>query len=779
MVDTKLGEIEISKRNVFGDEISGAELTITGKDDNGNDIVFDVEDIILGTNAQLITEENGSELRWLSGSTSTFIKNLPDGTYVLHEVAAPNGYKVTTDITFTVSNGQITEGTNVTGNTVTMIDDMILTDVSISKDNVFGKEIPGAKLTLTGTDLTGRTVEFSAENVEFGTDVEFVSDGNNLTWISGTTSTLVKNLPDGTYVLHEVAAPNGYEVTTDITFTITNGEVSGEIGVDSNSVTMTDDMIKTNVQISKENVFGQEIAGATLTLTGVDFNGNKVQFTVNDVALGEGAEFISGGDTLTFISGTTSTFIKDLPDGTYVLHEVAAPNGYEVATDITFTINNGQLTGETGVDSDSVTMTDDTTLTDVQISKENVFGDEIAGATLTLTGVDFNGSKVQFTEKNVEFGKDAKFVSDGDSLTFVSGTTSTLVKDLPDGTYVLHEVAAPNGYEVTTDITFTITNGVVTGEVGVESDSVTMTDDMIKTDVQISKENVFGDEIAGATLTLTGVDFNGSKVQFTEKNVEFGKDAKFVSDGDSLTFVSGTTSTLVKDLPDGTYVLHEVAAPNGYEVATDIIFTIENGKITGQVGVSSDSVTMTDEMTTTDVTVSKQDTVGKEIAGATLTLTGKDFNGNEVVFDITNVTLGEGAKLVSTENGNELTWISGTTPTLVNGLTDGTYVLHEVAAPNGYEVATDITFTIENGVVTGVTGVEGSTVTMIDETTPAVTTTTTTKKTTTTTKKTTTTTSKKTDAPKTGVAGVTLPIVVLAAAAVMATASRKRREDEE
>ena len=41
----------------------------------------------------------------------------------------------------------------------------------------------------------------------------------------------------------------------------------------------------------------------------------------------------------------------------------------------------------------------------------------------------------------------------------------------------------------------------------------------------------------------------------------------------------------MKNLPDGTYTLHEVVAPDGYEVATDIIFTIENGVVTGEAVV--------------------------------------------------------------------------------------------------------------------------------------------------------------------------------------------------
>ncbi|MDE5558243.1 MAG: hypothetical protein K2J32_11245, partial [Ruminococcus sp.] len=58
-------------------------------------------------------------------------------------------------------------------------------------------------------------------------------------------------------------------------------------------------------------------------------------------------------------SGSEATYVKNLPDGTYTLHEVSAPNGYKVATDITFTIVNGVLTGDAVVDGDTVVMVDE------------------------------------------------------------------------------------------------------------------------------------------------------------------------------------------------------------------------------------------------------------------------------------------------------------------------------------------------------------------------------------------------------------------------------------
>ena len=148
---------------------------------------------------------------------------------------------------------------------------------------------------------------------------------------------------------------------------------------------------------------------------------------------------------------------------------------------------------------------------------------------------------------------------------------------------------------------------------------------------------------------------------------------------DGTTFASWTSDGkehLVEDIPAGKYTLKELAAPDGYQIATDIQFEIdENNKVTA-TGATVESkndiplIVMFDEVTRTDI--SKVDaTTGKELAGAELQL----YDWNDVLVE---------------------SWTSTTEPHKVYGLVVGkTYRLSESLAPIGYAKTTDVNFTVE------------------------------------------------------------------------------------
>ena len=183
VVNDKPVHVEVKKTDIAsGAEVAGAKLVV--KDSTGK--VVD----------QWTSTANGS---------NHVIKGLKTGEeYTLSETVAPDGYLVTTDITFTVAtNGTVTttgkKTVDANGNTVILVEDAI-TKVKVSKTDITNgdEELPGATLKILD------------------------AEGNEIKkWVSGTEPYYVEGLKTGVeYTLVEEIAPDGYTITSETKFSI-------------------------------------------------------------------------------------------------------------------------------------------------------------------------------------------------------------------------------------------------------------------------------------------------------------------------------------------------------------------------------------------------------------------------------------------------------------------------------------------------------------------------------------------------------------------------------
>ena len=224
-----------------------------------------------------ITDKDGKEIdRWVSTDKPHYIEKLPAGEYTLTEVKAPDGYAFAESVPFTVlPTGEVQQ--------FEMLDDVIKVELS-KKDLTTMEELPGAELTITDKD--GKEID---------------------RWVSTDKPHYIEKLPAGDYTLTEMKAPDGYAFAESVPFTVLpTGEVQ--------KFEMRDDVIK--VEISKVDITtNKELPSAELIITNKD--GKVVEH---------------------WTSTDKPHYIEKLPAGEYTLTEITAPNGYETAEDISFTV---------------------------------------------------------------------------------------------------------------------------------------------------------------------------------------------------------------------------------------------------------------------------------------------------------------------------------------------------------------------------------------------------------------------------------------------------------
>jgi len=451
----------------------------------------------------------------------------------------------------------------------------------------------------------------------------------------------------GKYEIKEITAPYGYVQNTESQF-VGLTYAGQEIAVlDTVNTSFVNDYQGVEISLSKvmenDELFG--IYGEDC-YTSVSFG----LFAAEDITAADGTVIPADGliSEVSLNENMTAVIAEKIPFGKYYVQEIATDEHYVLNGEkylVTFKYMGQEVTT---VSIDCGQFVNELKRGKVEGIKVNESDEPLENALFGLFAVDT-----------------AEFTSENAYMTAVSDENGYFEFDeIPYGEYIVREIEAPTGY-------------ILSGEsypVTVCEDGETITIRTVNKPitVEVSKVDVYGEELIGADMQLENAD--GEIID------------EWISDG---------TNHIVTELPAGDYTLKEIAAPDGYVIATDIEFEVfADGTIkirnVDSTAISEDGnplIVMVDD--TTKVKISKRDiTTDKELPGATLQIIDEDGNVVEE-------------------------WVSADEAHLVEGklIAGKEYTLREIIAPDGYEIANEIKFTVnEDGSVTEVV--------MYDEHTP-------------------------------------------------------------
>jgi uncharacterized repeat protein (TIGR01451 family) len=539
--DRKLASLQIIKTDEYdGTPLSGAKFRVTTQAG--------------GFVADVTTDASGRAT----------VPGVSPGWYVISETNAPAGYLI--------SESARTVEVRATVPTVVTVTNRAENNLEIVKLDYF-----------TRAPLAGATFK-----------VEHGSGANVGTYNTDSAGKiLVAGLKEDTYVISEIKAPEGYQLDSEPQIVVIAG---GKL----QSAEFLDKPLS-GIEILKLDAYTHApLSGATFTLE--RDNGEKLGKYVTDIA--------------------GKIIIPGLEAGTYIVSETIAPEGYMLdAPPQTVIVKNGRLTAAEFADKP---------LSGIEILKTDATtGAPLAGAVFTIERT--NGERI------------GKYTTD------VAG--KIVAPDFIEGVYIISEVKAPDGYIL--DIipqTVTVKSGKLTVAEFANTPFPTLY--IKKTDAAT------GELLAGAVFTVAN------------QNGEIIAEA-----------ASSASGAVALKVAPGVYVITEIKAPAGYEL-NDPIQTVE---------VLSDGRTVYFG--------------GAAVPGNTATFANRKLNTLEIVkLDaVTHNPLSGAMFTVDKANGERIgsyrTDASG--KILIPDLTEGTYVIGETAAPDGYILdSAPRTVTVKSGKLT-------------------------------------------------------------------------------
>lgn len=473
------------------------------------------------------------------------------------------------------------------------------------------------------------------------------------------------DIPYGNYVLKELKAPDGYNITND-TITLTGTDFNGGV-LTQNLITRTFENKKQNgsIQIVKNDETNSVLSDAVFTL----YDENMLQVDT--------AESDTSGVAL----------FEGLAYGTYYVQETKAPDGYVRDTGIYKVVVTSDTMVTTYVKEDAT----EEELTIINKKSNAPFISVKIKKTDSETGEPLANATFELYKSGVATGITA--ITDSEGIAYFKRVE--VKDDSPETTYSIKEISAPTGY-IMSSREINLGNREEVNKYG---------------DPKVDGEpNLTDDEIlwAGGTssltdfATITNKPMKGS-LWITKTGATSSvllADAEFtLYKEDKTTPVTGPGITnpvktnangiaVFSNLPRGIYYVKETKAPKGYTInATE-----------KEIVVVDDSVLkVTYKDTLINVSVSKRAVGGnEEIPGAVFKIVKKS-DPSKTIDSWTTTTGAHGVLAGALEAGE-------------------TYILSEVTAPAGYGYISDIEFTVnKDGSIKTNAEKDGQTIIVRDE----------------------------------------------------------------
>lgn len=361
-------------------------------------------------------------------------------------------------------------------------------------------------------------------------------------------------------------------------------ELIGEPDEDSNPVSQNEDTTPL-VKVAKVDI-----------ATGEELEGAAIQILDKDSSVAE--EWTSTKE----VHEITGLLIGE----EYTLHEDEAPDGYIVAPDTTFTIDEtGKVISTGKVNEDGVLLVEDAK-TFIKVSRIN-----------STHGKEAEGAEIQILDK------------DGSVIdAWTSGTEAHEVIGLKTGVdYTIHEQVAPEGCKAAGDSSFTIDeNGKVTSTGTVNEDGVLLIEDAKPSVSFLIIDSASGEALEGAQLQL--LDDEGNVIE---------------------EWTSTKEAYVLKNLrTDVTYTVHENAAPDGFAVAPETKLCIDSNNNVTFTGKKTTEGILLIEDARTSIKIAKVDkTSGEKVEGAKIQILDKEgivfeeWRSGKEAHEVTGLKTGE------------------------------------------------------------------------------------------------------------------------------------------